>query len=204
MSAENFNPQRAEALRSAIQGTAYRITNYPASDAKTLLTEHLALLQEAELIYLTDAFVGEGEERIGTESDSVPPDIPETDPHAELRKSWAPGQRWQARSFRNGEWGPWTPAVASGPLWLPHQEYRRHPADIDPPKPWCPDNSGEWVEVPDDCMRCPVPPETEIEYLLRFERNRKSWEPDVREACNLSWTFATGRDARIVAYKVVK
>lgn len=80
-----FNAQRAEALRSAIQGTAYRIKNYPEGDAKTLLTEHLALLQEAELIYLTDAFVGEGEEP------PIFPDIKELDEAAgrvSLRKSF--------------------------------------------------------------------------------------------------------------------
>ena len=54
------------------------------------------------------------------------------DPHAELRKTWQPGQRWQARSFRNGQWGPWTDAVASEPFWFPHQDYRRHPDDLAP------------------------------------------------------------------------
>jgi hypothetical protein len=54
------------------------------------------------------------------------------DPHAELRKTWRPGQRWQARSFRNGQWGPWTDAVASEPFWFPHQDYRRHPDDLAP------------------------------------------------------------------------
>ena len=57
-----FNPQRAEALRTAVIGTSQTLRHYPDGDAKNLLTEHLALLQEAELIYLTDAFVGEGEE----------------------------------------------------------------------------------------------------------------------------------------------
>ncbi|MGB4448695.1 MAG: hypothetical protein WBI92_11740 [Cloacibacterium sp.] len=53
-------------------------------------------------------------------------------PHAELRKTWQPGQRWQARSFRNGQWGPWTDAVAGEPFWFPHQDYRRHPDDLAP------------------------------------------------------------------------
>ena len=69
-----FNPQRAEALRSAILGTAQSLRHSPEGDVRTLLTEHLALLQEAELIYLTDAFVGEGEEQIGAESERVLPD----------------------------------------------------------------------------------------------------------------------------------
>lgn len=70
-----FNPQRAEALRSAILGTAQSLRHSPEGDVRTLLTEHLALLQEAELIYLTDAFVGEGEEQIGAESERVLPDL---------------------------------------------------------------------------------------------------------------------------------
>lgn len=54
-----FNQPRADALRTAIHGTAQHLRHYPDGDAKTLLTEHLALLQEAELIFLTDAFVEE-------------------------------------------------------------------------------------------------------------------------------------------------
>ena len=142
-----FNPQRAEALRTAVIGTSQTLRHYPDGDAKNLLTEHLALLQEAELIYLTDAFVGEGEEP------PIFPDIKKLDDaagrvslrksfgdqHAELRKTWAPGQRWQARSFRNGQWGPWTDTVSSEPFWFPHQDYRRHPDDVDQP------SEPEWV-----------------------------------------------------------
>lgn len=225
-----FNPQRAEALRSAIQGTAYRIKNYPEGDAKTLLTEHLALLQEAELIYLTDAFVGEGEDqdrRLGR----VDLQSLRDDPPAELRETWAPGQRWQVRTLGGRNWGDFD----GQPSWASHLEYRRHPDDIDQPKagvtsqrgqivdpdgvlarqmaadgrdaqpkPWYPDDSGEWVEVPEDCMTCPVPPKTEIDYLLRHERVSKRWGEDTREAGKLSWEWPSDTGPRIVAYKVVK
>lgn len=58
----SFNKDRAEALRSAIRDTVASLKCFISGDVHDLLTEHLALLQEAELIYLTDAFVGEGEE----------------------------------------------------------------------------------------------------------------------------------------------
>lgn len=231
-----FNQERAEALRTAIIGTSQTIRHYPEGDAKNLLTEHLALLQEAELIYLTDAFVGENS--IGVDESRVPqdgrvaqgfnatveggrivnlhepffPDIRELDraagrvrlgkefviPHAELRKTWAPGQRWQVL---DGDTWLDTDQV---PKWNPRYAYRRHPDDIDPLKPWYPDDSGEWVEVPDNCMTCPVPTGTRIEYLLRRECNTKRWRGDVQEAGRLNWSWSPGIDSRIVAYKVVK
>lgn len=50
-----FDPQRAAALRTAIDRTVSWLTWPTDGDAKTLLTEHLALLHEAELLMLTDA-----------------------------------------------------------------------------------------------------------------------------------------------------
>lgn len=129
----SFNPQRAEALRSAIHRTLDWLRIH-SGDTATLLTEHLALLQEAELIYLTDAFVGEGEEP------PIFPDIKKLDeaagrvslrksfddPHAEMRKTWAPGQRWQVRAPGNRNWGDFN----GKPSWSCHLEYRRHPEDV--------------------------------------------------------------------------
>lgn len=55
----------------------------------------------------------------------------QNDPHAELRKTWKPGQRWQYRSA--GTHDAWTDRGGQ-PCWFPDAEYRRHPDDIDPQK----------------------------------------------------------------------
>lgn len=208
-----FNPQRAEALRTAILGTAQSLRHSPEGDVRTLLTEHLALLQEAELIYLTDAFVGEGEEQIGAESERVLPDLNEFaarnekfakdnglrgDPHAELRKTWAPGQRWQRKEM-GGDWVD-TPK----PSWLESVDYRRHPDDIDQSKPWYPDDSGEWVEVPDDCVDCPVPHTTRVQFLYAKERKAETFNDQSAVAGDICWDARPHDPYRIVAYKVVK
>lgn len=52
------------------------------------------------------------------------------DPHAELRKTWQPGQRWQTRTMRHGVWGDWSDTLSGRPLWFAHQQYRRHPDEI--------------------------------------------------------------------------
>lgn len=187
-----FNPQRAEALRTAIFQTLDWLRIHPTGGTGTLLTEHLALLHEAELIYLTDAFVGEGESA--------------SDPHAELRKTWAPGQRWQCRAPGESEWCDIDDfGLRCQPSWDADCEYRSHPDDIDhSPKPWYPDDSGEWVEVPDDQVGCPVHADTRIEYLCARERLRKEWSTDQQAADQLSWGLSTEHGGRIVAYKVVR
>ena len=48
------------------------------------------------------------------------------DPHAELRKTWRPGQRWQWRDL--GSNNAWIDRFGE-PLWSPGAEYRRHPYD---------------------------------------------------------------------------
>lgn len=80
---------------------------------------------------------------------------------------------------------------------------------IDPRKdhestPWYPDDSGEWVEVPNDCMTSPVSAGTEVEVLLRRERHEKSWTPCRGSAADFYWKLLENDDIRIVAYKVVK
>jgi hypothetical protein len=45
------------------------------------------------------------------------------DPHAELRKTYLPGQRWQTRGVPDGEW------IDTIPCWFADQEYRRAPDD---------------------------------------------------------------------------
>ena len=121
---------------------------------------------------------------------------PSHDPHAELRKTWAPGQRWQTRIFRNGVWGEWSDAISSGPLWLPQQEYRRHPDDT----PWYPDDSGDWVEWPGG--DCPVSKHTRVDILCESERALQSFHPQGFEDDIYCWS--AGATDRIVAYKVVK
>ena len=51
----------------------------------------------------------------------VPPLGPVPDPHAELRKTWCPGQKWQTRHRSATEWV----YVGGSPAWHPDQEYRK-------------------------------------------------------------------------------
>lgn len=53
------------------------------------------------------------------------PGAPHDTPHAELRKTWREGQRWQTRGGPTGQW------MDTVPCWYPDQEYRRHPDDFD-------------------------------------------------------------------------
>lgn len=46
------------------------------------------------------------------------------DPHADLRKTWKPGQRWQRFCVFDG----WHDLI-NEPAWNPAREYRRHPDD---------------------------------------------------------------------------
>lgn len=48
---------------------------------------------------------------------------PSEAPHAELRKAWREGQRWQTRGSPTGQW------LDTTPHWHADQEYRRHPND---------------------------------------------------------------------------
>lgn len=72
------------------------------------------------------------------------------------------------------------------------------------PTPWYPDDSGEWVEVSDDCTACPIPDGTFVHYLLRSEREGKDYADYSNPADELNWDLEPGEDGRIVAYKVVK
>lgn len=72
------------------------------------------------------------------------------------------------------------------------------------PTPWYPDDSGEWVEVPDDCTVCPLPDGTFVHYLLRSEREGKDYAAYSNPADELNWDLEPEENGRIVAYKVVK
>lgn len=53
------------------------------------------------------------------------------DPHAELRKTWAPGQKWLTRSKEHigKAGGQWLYVAGGEPHWYADQEYRRAPED---------------------------------------------------------------------------
>lgn len=70
--------------------------------------------------------------------------------------------------------------------------------------PWYPDDSGEWVEVPDYFVVSPVSACTVVEVLLQHERHEKSWKSFPRAAGVFSWRRLSDSYASIVAYKVVK
>ena len=53
---------------------------------------------------------------------------PSNDPHAELRKTWRPGQRWQARGMGASGWEEWI-NIGTDPMWRHELQYRRHPDD---------------------------------------------------------------------------
>ena len=122
------------------------------------------------------------------------------DPHSELRKTWAPGQRWQA----SHDGFVWDNLSTTEPRWNPGLKYRRHPDDIDQPKPWYPDNSGDWVEVPDDCMVCPVGGDVEVCVLTRNTRAVKFSSEISGTAQHFHWQYPSAHGARIVAYRIIK
>lgn len=140
------------------------------------------------------------------------------DPHAELKKTWKPGQRWQVRAniWPASIWEDTIGFPPDGePAWLSCNQYRRHPDDKDPPapaedvskpveKPWYPDDSGEWVEVSDDCMECPVDGGISIEVIKSYQRVSRRCQYRVQPAGYYLWEHPVGSENRIVAYKVVK
>jgi hypothetical protein len=77
-------------------------------------------------------------------------------------------------------------------------------AEVVKDTPWYPDDSGEWVEVPDDCTVCPLPTTSIIEILWLEERAAKKWRPSPAIARGFHWNEPPDSDQRIVAYKVVK
>ena len=73
--------------------------------------------------------------------------------------------------------------------------------------PWYPDDSGGWVEVPDDLMG--MPPELNsadlVEVLLREERTQRGdYQRGTLPAREWAWAHVATDGARVVAYKVVK
>lgn len=69
--------------------------------------------------------------------------------------------------------------------------------------PWYPD-SRNWVEVPGDCMECPIDPSVWCEVLYKVEReNRVFTSPmlwNELDAGELDWDMPPSHNHRIVAY----
>ena len=70
--------------------------------------------------------------------------------------------------------------------------------------PWYPDDSGEWIEVPEDCKVCPCESSLKIEVLLLDERIDRQWDSSEHPADYFAWDLAAQEASRIVAYKVVE
>ena len=72
--------------------------------------------------------------------------------------------------------------------------------------PWYPDDSGEWVEIPDDHMTPPgsLSPDTFVEVLRKSERETKGYESWSAKHSYWVWNHGPHEGCRIVAYKVVK
>lgn len=49
--------------------------------------------------------------------------------HKELKKTWAPGQRWETLVDGCTTWAPCGPGGLNEPVWADRQEYRRMPSD---------------------------------------------------------------------------
>ena len=81
-------------------------------------------------------------------------------------------------------------------------------ADVEPTaeNPWYPDDSGEWVEVPDDLMERPaaLAEDTRIEVLFRGEREDREWESCEGSAGDLKWSLPRNQISRIVSYRVIE
>lgn len=72
--------------------------------------------------------------------------------------------------------------------------------------PWYPDDSGEWVEVPEDLMEMPAELQRfeTIQTLRRAERVRQAHDAVEESAGGAGWAIPPEHIWRIVAYKVVK
>lgn len=81
------------------------------------------------------------------------------------------------------------------------------PVTPEPPStPWYPDDSGEWVEVPEDLMEMPegVERKTLVEILMKRERDYFNWRSCPDTGGRWVWDAPPHACDRIVAYKVVK
>lgn len=81
-----------------------------------------------------------------------------------------------------------------------------NPGELETSTPWYPDDSGEWVEVPEDLMEMPdrLLLSSLVEVLLKAEREDQYSGAVADFAANWNWGMSVDRNGRIVAYKVVK
>jgi hypothetical protein len=102
-------------VREAVD-SLHRALQMRAEDAGAKLTEEQQLLLSDPVAYV--------QKHVEAQTKNMP-----NDPHAELRKTWKPGQRWQWKY----PWGPlsdWYDLdVICKPAWVDNIEYRRHPDD---------------------------------------------------------------------------
>lgn len=72
-------------------------------------------------------------------------------------------------------------------------------------QPWYPDDSGEWIEVPDNLMGMPreLSSVKRIEYLLKDEREANKWYSYEENPNELDFNENPHYGNRIVAYKIV-
>jgi hypothetical protein len=99
-------------VREAVD-SLHRALQMRAEDAGAKLTEEQQLLLSDPVAYV--------QKHVEAQTKNMP-----NDPHAELRKTWKPGQRWQ---YRAAGCGIWCDVLRAGPAWTLFNEYRRHPDD---------------------------------------------------------------------------
>lgn len=72
-------------------------------------------------------------------------------------------------------------------------------------KPWYPDDSGLWVEVPQSSMGLPAELEahTAVSVLIGYERESRNYSECSDPASDWVWDHVSGSNRRIVAYRVL-
>lgn len=112
--------------------------------------------------------------------------------HSDLRKTWAPGQRWQV-SADGGQ--SWDDLSSTEPRWNTRLTYRRHPDDV-PAVPSQPDDG--WLPWDGRHEAGPVRP-ADAAYEVRLRNGR---EMSVGDGTAMRWTHH-GEPGDIVAYRQV-
>jgi len=91
-------------------------------------------------------------------------------------------------TYHGGE--QWKPPIGPAPVFSEE-------------KPWYPDDSGEWVEVPNTMMTPPpVGEDTIVEALYLNEREGKTYQKNTTTCKSWQWHKDVKNHYRIVAYKV--
>lgn len=81
----------------------------------------------------------------------------------------------------------------------------KHQNDVSMVKPWYPDDSGNWIEVPNEVMEPPnIPESTKIHVMLLDARISRSYSCVHGAVSHFNWACSPMDQFRIVAYKVAK